>query len=127
MARPGCVPSLVRQRSTTWHAKTGAQRGDALLERTRASILGLGDVQAMAGIGGSLLGQHSPGNVHRSVFVEGCLIVGAAKWFSEQSPSDVRRRIDGVDGDPWPRVRRRDSLWPQLGGGGRAVFEVHGA
>ena len=79
MDRPGRAPSLLRQRSALRYAATVAQVGEALLERTRARLLGLGEVQAMAGLGGSLLGQDRPGNVDCCVPGDGGLTVGVER------------------------------------------------
>ena len=74
--RPGRVPCLLRQWGALWYAATVTQGGEALLEGIRACFLGLGEVQAVAGFGGSLLGQHSPGNVNCGVLGDGGLTVG---------------------------------------------------
>ena len=78
--RPGRVPSLLRQRSALRYAATVTQVGEALLERTGARLLGPGEVQTVAGLGGSLLAKHRPGHVHRGIPANGDLTVGVERF-----------------------------------------------
>lgn len=78
--RPGRTPHLLRQRSALRYAATVTQVGEALLERTGARLLGLGEVQTVAGLGGSLLAKHRPGHVHRGIPGNGDLTVGVERF-----------------------------------------------
>lgn len=72
----GRVPSLMRQGGTLRYAAPVTQRCQVLLKRAGARLLGLGEVQTVAGFSGSLLGKHPPGDVNRGVLGDGGLTVG---------------------------------------------------